>query len=247
MTKISQLEISQIIPVLTKAKERSSGCATLEEAAQSVVDTLYTEFSESIVLARLYATIAYMNLPPKNQSFVAQLSAKNNVSNLLGKDTQVISLIGTRGVNPEWNDRRNSQGHVGIPLVSEAFIDQIPMMSRLLKEVGLDLSWINSKNTNMVIEAMGRTSGIFYVEDASTAVDQQNRKIIAAQDFVKAHQVKTVFGLAGGYATSSVFVTLIVFCRETLARSQAALFSSIITSFKANTMNTVTRGVYFKA
>ncbi len=247
MIKISELEITQIVPVLTKVKERSSGCATVEEAAQAVVDTLYTEYSDSIVLARLYATIPYNKLPASNQAFVNQVAKTHQVSNLLAEDTLVISLMGTRGARASWNDRRKSQGHVGIPLVSEAFIDQIPMMSRLLKEVGLGLSWIDSKNTSMVIEAMGRTSGIFYVEDALTAVDQQHRKIIAAQDFVEANQVKTVFGLAGGYATSNVFVTLIVFCREKLTRSQAALFSSVITGFKANTIPLLSRNAYFRA
>lgn len=247
MTKISTLEITQIVPVLTKVKEKSTGRSTMEEAAQAVVDTLYNEYSESIVLARLFATIPFNKLPPVNQAFVSHLANTFNVGNLLGNDTLVLSLLGTRGENPDWNDRRNSQGHVGIPLVSESFIDKIPMMSRLLKEVGMELSWINSKNTSMVIEAVGRTSGIFYVEDAHTATDQQNRKIIAAQDFVKAYQVRTVFGLAGGYATSNVFVTLIVFCREILARSQAALFSSIMTGYKANTMSLVGRGAYFKS
>ena len=39
-----------------------------------------------------------------------------------------------------------------------------------------------------------------------------------------------------------IFVTLIVFCREKLARSQAALFSSIITGYKANTMGIMSHG-----
>lgn len=219
----------------------------MEEAAQAVVDTLNSEYSESIVLARLFATVPFNKLPPVNQAFVSHLAHTFNVGNLLENDTLVLSLLGTRGENPDWNDRRNSQGHVGIPLVSESFIDKIPMMSRLLKEIGMDLAWINSKNTSMVIDAVGRTSGIFYVEDAHTATDQQNRKIIAAQDFVNSFRVNTAFGLAGKYATSNVFVTLIVFCREILARSQAALFSSIITGYKANTMSLVGRGAYFKS
>ncbi len=246
MTKISSSEITQIIPVLAKIKEAIITCPTMEEAAQTVVDILYAEYNESIVLARMFATIAYKDLPPKNQAFVSHLAEANGIGGLLGSDTPVMSLIGTHGLKHQWNNRRDSQGHVGIPLVSETFIDKIPMMSRLLKEVGLSLTWLDSKNTNMVIETAGRTSGIFFVEDASSAVDQQNRKIIAAQDFVAENQVKTVFGLAGGYATSNIYVTLIVFCREKLARSQAALFSSLITGFKANTTHVMKQGHIFR-
>ncbi len=63
----------------------------------------------------------------------------------------VLSLLGTRGEDMRWNDRRNSQGHVGIPLVSADFIDAIPMMSRLLKELGLDLNWIASDDTESIM------------------------------------------------------------------------------------------------
>lgn len=67
MTKISSSEITQIIPVLAKIKEAIITCPTIEEAAQIVVDTLYAEYSESIVLARMFATIAYKDLPPKTR------------------------------------------------------------------------------------------------------------------------------------------------------------------------------------
>ena len=245
MAKISTVDITQFVPVLSKVKEKSGGCKSLEEAAQHVTDVLYGEFSDSIVLVRMFATVPFGKLPAANSAAVSKLAQTANIAPLLKSDTLVLSLVGSRGARPAWNDRHQSQGHVGIPLASAAFIDKIPMMSRLLKEVGLDLAWIESRDTNMIVEAMGRASGVFYVRDAKTAVDHQNRKIIAAQDFVEAHQIQTVFGLAGGYATNQVFLTLIVFCRETLAKSQAALFTPVITSFKANTTSLATTSAIF--
>jgi hypothetical protein len=198
MSKISTIEITQLTPVLGKVREKSSGCRTLEEAAQGVSDALYKEFGDTIILVRMYATVPFGKLPVANSAFVSQLAQTHNITQLIKDDTLVLSLLGTRGSKPAWNDRRQSQGHVGIPLASAAFIDKIPMMSRLLKEVGLNLDWFDRQDTDIVIKAMGRVSGVFYVQDARTAVDQQGRKIIAAQDFVEANQVQTVFGLAGG-------------------------------------------------
>ena len=245
MSKISTTEITELTPVFAIAKEKSSGCETMEEAAQRALDVLYNEFRESIILVRLFATIPFGKLPATNRTFVSQLAQTHNIAQLIKDNTLVLSLLGSRGDRPTWNDRRQSQGHVGIPLASADFIDRIPMMSRLLNEVGLNLDWIERNDTDIVVKAMGRVSGVFYVEDARTAVDQKGRKIIAAQDFVNAHQVRTVFGLGGGYATSQTFVTLIVFCRDTMVKSQAALFTPVITNFKANTMALASSGKFF--
>ncbi len=245
MTNMNNLDITQIVSVISKVKDRVANCASLEDAAQRMVDLIYKEYIDSLVLLRLYATVPYGKLPAFNRAFVTQLAQANHIADQIKDTTMILSLLATRGVQAPWNDRRKSHGHVGIPLASAAFIDQIPMMSRMLKEVGLDLSWIERRDTNMIIEAMGRASGIFYVENAATAVDSQKRKIIAAQDFVTANQVKTVFGLAGGYATNPVFITLIAFTRETMAKSQAALFTPMISNFKAATMRLATSGVYF--
>jgi hypothetical protein len=184
-------------------------------------------------------------LPAPNRTFVTNLAATNNITQLIRDDTLILSLLGTRGLKPEWNDRRKSQGHVGIPLASADFVDKVPMISRLLKEVGLNLDWIDSKDTAIVTKTIGGISGAFFVQDAKQAIDHQGRKIIPAQDFVEANKVKTVFGLADGYATSRAFVTIIMFCREMLDKPQAELFSPLISALKANTATLVSTGAIF--
>ena len=121
------------------------------------------------------------------------------------------------------------------------------MMSRLLEEVGLGLDWISRRDTDIVVRARGGLSGVFYVPDASTAIDSQGRKIIAAQDFVSANGVRSVFGLAGGYATSPTFVTLIVFASEKLEKVQAELFAPVLNTFKGNTGSLASSGAIFSA
>ncbi|MFH0940065.1 MAG: hypothetical protein V1899_12410 [Planctomycetota bacterium] len=53
-----------------------------------------------------------------------------NIAHLVKNETLVLSLMGTRGDEPAWNDRRSSAGHIGIPLASADFINKIPMMIR---------------------------------------------------------------------------------------------------------------------
>lgn len=245
MTKISTIDMTAFKPVLDQVLEKTSACRTLEEAAQLVTNILYEEFHDSIVLIRLYATVPFGKLPPFNRNFVTQLANTTQITHLLEEETPVLSLLGTRGLQPTWNDSHQSQGHVGIPLVSAAFIDTIPMMSRLLKEVGLNLAWIDKPDSEMITGTSLGLSGIFYVPDAKTAVDQWGRKIISAQDFVEANNVQTVFALAGGYLTSKTFMTLIVFCNESLKKPHANLFTPLIAIFKANTMALASTGAIF--
>lgn len=240
-------KICETVPISSLSDdlgERIKGCKTLEQAAEEAMDLLYGTFSDSIVLARLFVVVPHGELPAANRSFVSELAHSQGITDLINDETYVISLLGTRGVRPEWNDRRNSNGHVGIPLASADFIDRIPMMSRMLKEVGLDLSWID-RQKSVATKTLAGLSGVFYVADAETAVDDKGRKIISAQDFVRAYKIKSVFGCAGGYPTGGTFITMIVFCRETVKQSTAEQFLPFISAFKAGTVSLVSSRAIF--
>jgi hypothetical protein len=118
------------------------------------------------------------------------------------------------------------------------------MMSRLLKQLGFDLSWIDSKDTEIVTKTMGAMSGVFYVPDAKTTVDVKGRKIIAATEFVENYSVKTVFGVGGAYM-GGTFITIIVFTRESLEKSLVEPFILVVNYFKTSTMRLVMEGKMF--
>lgn len=208
----------------------TSGC--LEEAAQKFVEILYEKSEGKIVLARLFATVPYEKLPKDNISFVDKLSKANRIEHLITDKTLVLSLLGTRGINDKWNERRNSKNHIGIPLASSHFIEQIPMMSRLLKKLGLNLDWIDSKDSDIIKKSFGRLSGLFYVRDADSETDLKGRKIISAKDFVDKYNVKTVFGFGGGFIVGNTFMVTIIFTSETMEKEQADKFLSLFGVFK---------------
>ncbi|MCP4543836.1 MAG: hypothetical protein GY832_42525 [Chloroflexi bacterium] len=245
MSKISSTTHITLGALRSKVANDVRGCATLEESAQKFTEIMYKEFEDSIVLVRLFATIPFGKLETLNQAFVTRLAASQGIKQLITDKMLVLSLLGTCGEEADWCDRRNSQGHVGIPLASEDFIERIPMMSRLLKELGLDLDWIDEQDTNIVARILGKMAGVFYVSDAKTAVDHKDRLIIAAQDFVDAYNVVTVFGLGGGYLTNATFITSIVFTREALTKQQVEQFLPLVNEFKTATMPLISSGKVF--
>jgi hypothetical protein len=222
-----------------------AGCGCLEDAAQKVTDLMYAEFKDSVVLARLFATVPLGMLPDSNREFVANIANAKGLTSRINNYTPILSLLGTSGEEKAWNDRHKSHGHVGIPLVSANFIDQIPMVSHLLKSLGFPSGWVTGDGTGIIQNIMGKMAGIFYVPDARTAVDEKGRKVIAAQDFVAKYNIRTVFGIGGGYAQEAAFVVLIVFAREQLDEERTRCFLPLATVIKAATTGLLSRGRIF--
>jgi hypothetical protein len=245
MTRIQESEPRTIREIARSVQRVTRDCATLEEAVQRYTELLFQQFTDSFVLVRMFATGFYRDLPAVNRGFVADLAASSGVGAAIHDETLTLSLLGTSGVEPEWNDRRQSRGHVGIPLVSAAFVDAIPMVARLLSELGLGFDWLDQGGPELVVKTLGSVSGVFHVADAATAVDDQGRKIIPAQDFVAKYGVRTVFGIGGAYIGTPTFLVAIYFCRDEVTRAQAEEFVAHINRIKASTMELVHAGKIF--
>jgi hypothetical protein len=213
----------------------------LENAAECVARQLYESYEATTALARVYAVMPYRDLAPSVTAFVDELAAKTSQ---LRPDTPVLTLLATHGTKPEWRDRKKSQGHVGIPLVSAEFVQAIPMVARLLKELGVDLAWLDAAPDLNARRLLGGFNGLFYVDDAATAKDSAGRLIIPAQDFVAEEGIKTVFGM-GGFYPDNTLVVMIVFARESLKRSQVERFTSLISLFKGETFGVVRARRFF--
>ena len=231
--KIEQATSSTIGALWERIEQDVKRSTHLEQAAQALVTALHAEFNESVVLARTFLTVPFDALPASNQGFVRNLAESAGAQSELQAETAVLSLIGTHGQESLWNDRRNSEGHSGIPLISSAFVGAIPMISRLLKELGVPLTWVDTRDTD-IVEKLGTSMGLFFVANAGEATDQEGRKIIAAQDFVAKYGVKSVFGIGGTYPGDHLLVT-VLFCRDLFTRSDAERCAPLVNSFKETT------------
>jgi hypothetical protein len=220
--KINQATSQMVSELLAQIEPRIQGAETLEDAAQELVATLQQKFDESVVIARAFVTVPYGSLPPENKEFVQKLAGSAD----LKPATPVLSLIGTYGQESDWRDRRKSKGHVGIPMISSSFVEAIPMISRLLKELGVPMTWVDSHDTEIIVKTMDPSGGLFFVDDAAEATDHQGRKIIAAQDFVSSYSVKSVFGTGGVYPGGQI-VVIVAFCRDGFTRAEAERFLEV--------------------
>jgi hypothetical protein len=240
---IAQLDKHGRLQLERQFQRAINGSTSLEAAAQSYTRLVYEALHESIVLLRVFATVPARALPAANRAFVARLA--ESAGHQLADDTLVLSLLGTMGSEPAWCDRRRSANHIGIPLVSREFVTQIPMISRLLQQLGIELDWFNRQDTAIVGRTFGLQSGVFYVEDATDTVDREGRNIITAQEFVTRYGVRTVYGVGGGYVGTPVYTAIITFCRDHVDRARAEEFRTHIDRFKAETEALARQGRIF--
>ena len=236
--KIDQVTSSTVAQLWATVEPRVRQARCLEGAAQALATALYLTFQDSVVLARVFVTVSFGELPAATAKFVRSLAGSAEARSALNATTPVLSLIGTHGEEEEWNDRRKSKGHAGIPLISSSFVEGIPMISRLLKELGVPLDWVDSRDSEMIINTIGNVAGLFFVDRAATATDHLGRKIITTQDFVASYGVGSVFGTGSAYSRGDI-VVIVVFCNDVFSRSVAETFVTLANLFVSNTTSLV--------
>lgn len=237
MATIAQLSLGELRALQTALQQRVEGSPHLERAAQAVASVLYERFAATLPLVRVFATTHLRELPAPDREFVAHLADSRGVRDALREETLVLSLLGTRGARPEWNERRRSRGHLGFPFANAAFVDAVPMMASLMQEMGVRLEGADAAGPSMVHKAVG-LAGLFHVAQAATTLDARGRRIIGAQDFVAAAGIQTVFAIGGVYFDGT-FVTAMFFSTETIPRAQAQRFVPLINVLKAATTTIV--------
>lgn len=215
---------------------------SLDDAAQSACKALHEAFEQSVVLARIFVTARFRELPPRPAAFATTLAKSNGMLDALKPDTMVLCLLGTHGQERAWQNRRESEGHIAIPLLSAEFVRAIPMVAQLIKQLGLDLSFVGKdeflKQSQMAMRPL------FFVEHAAQTTDAQGRNIISAQQFVADYGVDSVFGGGAAYLADRLAV-LIVFTRDSLKQRSAELWLPFIAMFGANTSTLAASGKLF--
>jgi hypothetical protein len=119
------------------------------------------------------------------------------------------------------------------------------MISRLLRELNVPLDWIDTHDAAVIQKTLGESSSLFFVDDASSATDDQGRKIIASQDFVDDYKIQSVFGIGGAYSGGEILI-MVVFNHDGFGRESAEQFVPLVTLFKSNTERLVAQRRIFR-
>ncbi|HUR91828.1 MAG TPA: hypothetical protein VMY38_04065 [Gemmatimonadaceae bacterium] len=209
---------------IAKAAE---GASSIEEAARAICEFFFDELVDpagnpACALVRLYVTQPFARLDGDLQDFARRAAGDHAVR----ADTRCLTLLGTVGLEPEWNSRTTSRGHKAIPLLSAEVVEKAPMISQLIKAFGLQVSDVVGDST-VVRDLGGKTYGVFFVPDAA------NSPYIPAQDeFVGPYSIRSVIGCGGSVASGEMFA-LVLFTRVHMKPESAERFRALALDAKA--------------
>jgi hypothetical protein len=216
MRSIAGFDVDDVSECSDVLRGLGGGVGSMEEAASRIAHYLADELADdegapALALARVYKTHPYKGLPADLQDFAGGILGEPAPG-----DLRCLTLLGTAGELPAWNDRRLSDGHKAIPLVSEPMVEQLPMVVQLIMQLGLELSSVIRPELDTARELSQRTYDVFHVPDALGSPH------IPAQDFVREHGIRSALGF-GGMLYTGDFYAVVLFSKVPISSDTAQL------------------------
>ena len=204
MPRLEHFSGDDLAPFGDAIRGHARSARSMEESAQKTVGLLWDELQAedggpALALVRLYKTHPYGELPEELRTFARGVMEEDPVP-----ETRCLTLLATRGLEPGWNDRRESAGHKAIPLPSVEFIRRLPMIAGLIDQIGVDLADVVRPDRERIGQLARKNYDVFHVPDAVGS------EFVPAQDFVETHGVVSALGL-GGVLFSGDFYAVVMF------------------------------------
>ncbi|WP_414622650.1 sensor histidine kinase [Calothrix sp. CCY 0018] len=225
LTKFTLRDMSECGLALRKIAENSD---CMEDASNLIIKYFYEHFinkdtgEKSCILVRFFKTHAYEKLTPELQEYARDILGQNKIAD----DLKCLTLLSTAGELPEWNSRYKSTGHKAIPLANEDAIYRIPMISQLIRQLGLNPGMLLQPDVDLLIDSEQKMYNVFYVPNAlgSSYIPAQN-------SFVIPFGVKSVIGFGGLLPTGEMF-TILMFLRVVVPQTIVELIRPLALNVK---------------
>ncbi|HEX9084166.1 MAG TPA: hypothetical protein VF836_05465 [Gemmatimonadaceae bacterium] len=225
---LTKFDLGDMLKCSLRLRETASGAASLEASAHRTCRYLYDELQgpdgrRACALVRCYKTHPFGALEPDLQNFAR---------GMLGGETprptmKCLTLMATVGESAAWNSRFLSRSHRAIPLPSPEIVEKAPMISQLIKELGVQLSTVVQPSPEIVKEMAGKRHGVFHVEDALGSP-----YIPAQQEFVVRYGIRSVLGFGGLLFNGELFA-VVLFSTVRVPSSAADRFRTLALDVKS--------------
>jgi len=225
---LSNFGLTEMLRCSRELHRAASKAPTMETTARRICRSLYDQLvtpngSRACALIRCYKTHPFGGLPQDLRRYAWRASGEIEAP---PSTMKCLTLLASAGSEPQWNARTSSKGHQAIPLPSQQIVDRAPMIARLIKDFGLELSDVISPTPEVVRNLAGKTYGVFHVEDAVGSPS-----IPAQDDFVVKHGIRSAVGFGGSLASGDLFA-VVIFSRVTVSAASADRFKTLALDVK---------------
>lgn len=202
--------------------------SSMEASSQKIVNYIYQHFCDSqtgentCALVRLFKTHPYGELEDSLQQSARRLMKGSSPA----ADMKCWTLLAAAGTQPHWNSRHTAAENTAIPLVSTKLVAQMPAISEIIRQFGLDIPTFLGIEPERFLQLEPAVLNIFHVSEAkgSPFIPEQNSLIIP-------YQVKSVLGFGGLLPSGSLFA-VVMFLKVKIPPSTAEMFKDLALSVK---------------
>lgn len=228
MYDIRNFTLKDMVETSAALRRMGAGAVSMEQVADRIVHYLDDQFvdretgEKSFVLVRFFKTHPYEELDEDLRVFARGMLGAPPESPAM----KCLTLLASAGALPEWNSRKSSAGHKAIPLPSEQFVEQFPMIRQLVQQLGLEVSTVLQPDPEILVDLAQTTYNVFYIPEAVGS-----QYVVAQQEFVIPFNVRSVLG-CGGILPSGNLFAIIIFPKVHFPRETADLFKTVALSVK---------------
>ena len=226
MYSLASFSISDMTECASELRKLGGGASSAQDVAQRIASYLFRQLGndqtgrQDCVLVRCFLTRPYGALDPQSQDCARRALACGPGS----LDMKCLTLFGTAGERPEWNERHRSRRYRSIPLGDKQVVSQFPMVSQLLQQLGVDLTSKTQPKSDLPVDQTEHTLDVFHVPEA-----KGSPFLPAQEEFVIPFGIESVLGF-GGVLPSKEFFTVILFSKQKISRETAELFKPLAKS-----------------
>jgi hypothetical protein len=228
MHDLNDFSLVDMVQLGAALRRIAADAPCLETAAGRITQYLMTHLvdqqthEQQCALVRFFKTHPFADLPVPLQEFARGVLEERQY----GPEVRCLTLLGSAGIEPEWNGRAGSKGHQAIPLPSVQIVSAAPMIASLIRQLGLDISAVIEPSPALFVERGQRSFNVFHVPQALGS------PYLPAQDqFVKPCGIQSVLGCGGLLSTGDLFA-LILFSRTAIDRGVAEMFATVALNIK---------------
>jgi hypothetical protein len=225
LAKLTLRDITELGSVLRKLDR---GAQSMEEVANRVVRYFYEHLGEtssgahSCALVRFFKTHAYAELESELRDFARGMLHDQTPA----PGMKCLTLLATAGERPEWNSREASVSHKAIPLVSEELVSKFPMISNLVRQLGVEVEALLKPTPELLVESESSSFNVFHVFEA-----RRSPYIPDQANFVEPFGIESALGLGGMLPRGDIFA-VILFSKIPIPRETAQLFRTLALNVK---------------
>ena len=196
---------------------------TQAEFAERLVSYLHGRFVDqhgqsALALVRCFETCPFASLDEELKEIALATLAQP------AEDTNCMKLVATAGDQASWNEVHKSNSHRVIPLPSAEAIERLPMISQLLRQLGLEVGGVLQRSSKILVDtALGN---VFHIPDA-----QGSPYIPDQEGFVVPFGIRSVVGF-GDVLPNGNLIVVILFSKIPISRECALLFSHLSLSMR---------------